>query len=164
MRRSRRSSDRPGRRARPDRTGNERGSASLEFLGAALLLMLPIVYLVLALAELQAATFAAEGAARHAARVAVRQGEASDIHRSANAAVELVLDDFGRSDDERTVVVDCGGARCGMPGTRLRVTVELEVRLPFAPPVLGLDRVLVVPVEASALQPVSRWASMEGER
>ncbi|MFD6053365.1 TadE family protein [Agromyces sp. NPDC060279] len=138
---------------------NERGSASLEFLGAALLLMLPIVYLVLALGDLQAAAFAAEGASRHGARVAVREAEASDVRRSANAAVDLVLDDFGRSDDERRVVVDCGGARCDVPGARVRVTVQLDVRLPFAPPVLGLDRVLVVPIEASALQTVSRWSA-----
>ncbi|MFK4728211.1 TadE family protein [Agromyces mediolanus] len=146
-----------------DRGSADRGSASLEFLGAALLLLVPIVYLVITLGELQAAAFAVDGAARHAARVAVLGGEA-DPRRSAEAVVDLVLDDFGRSGDERRVSIDCGGGGCAAPGTRVRVTVQLDVRLPFAPPVLGLDQMLVVPVEASAVQPVSRWVSPEDAR
>ncbi|NKY41663.1 pilus assembly protein, partial [Cellulomonas septica] len=51
--------------------GRDDGSAVLEFLGVALVLLLPTVYLVLVLGRLQAATFAVEGAAREAARTAV---------------------------------------------------------------------------------------------
>ena len=40
----------------------------IEFIAAALLLILPVLYLVLVLGRLQAATFAAEGAAREAGR------------------------------------------------------------------------------------------------
>ena len=48
--------------------GDDAGNAIVEFLGAALLLLVPLVYLVLVLGRLQAATFATAGAAREAAR------------------------------------------------------------------------------------------------
>lgn len=154
---ARQSGERSERMPRGVGRERERGSASLEFLGAALLLMLPVVYLVLALGELQAASFAAEGAARHGARVAVQASDESEVRRSTATAIELVLDDFGRENDERRIGLDCGGAHCVTPGARVRVTVQLQVPLPFAPRGLGLDRVLVVPVEASAVQTVSHW-------
>ncbi|HSP76545.1 MAG TPA: hypothetical protein VLO31_10065, partial [Cryobacterium sp.] len=49
----------------------ERGSASLEFITAGLILLVPLVYLVLAMAALQGGALAVEGAARQAARVYV---------------------------------------------------------------------------------------------
>jgi hypothetical protein len=42
----------------------------------------------------------------------------------------------------------------------LRVRVATRVRLPLAPPVLGLDRLVGIPVEATAVQKVSTtWVS-----
>ncbi len=49
---------------RPD----DEGSAAVEFLMLTLLLLIPIVYLVLAVFTIQGASFAAAGAARDAAR------------------------------------------------------------------------------------------------
>jgi hypothetical protein len=37
------------------------------------------------------------------------------------------------------------------------VTVQARAELPFMPPVLGLDQMAAVPVEASAVQKVSRF-------
>ena len=51
-------------------TGDE-GSSVIEFLGLAVVLLIPLVYLVLTLARIEAATFATEGAAREAARTYV---------------------------------------------------------------------------------------------
>src|ERR687898_866630 len=50
---------------------SDRGSASLEFLTVGIILLVPLVYLVLALAAIQAGALGVEGAARQAARVAV---------------------------------------------------------------------------------------------
>ena len=51
------------------RLRDETGSAAIEFVTAGLILLVPIVYLVVALAAIQAGAFAAEAAARQAARL-----------------------------------------------------------------------------------------------
>ena len=50
------------------RWADESGSASLEFITVGMLLLVPIVYLVLALSSLENASFGVEGAARQASR------------------------------------------------------------------------------------------------
>ena len=65
-------------RSRPWTDAGERGSASLEFLTVGMILLVPLVYLVLALAAIQGGSLAVEGAARHAARVAVLTGDRAD--------------------------------------------------------------------------------------
>ena len=50
----------------------------------------------------------------------------------------------------------------GIPeaGSTLVVTIQTRVALPLVPPVLGLDRLASIPIEASAAQKVSRfWES-----
>ena len=47
------------------------GNAIVEFLGIALILLIPLVYLVLVLARLQAAGYAVQGAAKDAGRAYV---------------------------------------------------------------------------------------------
>ena len=59
---------------RSRRWTDDGGSASLEFITAGLVLLVPIVYLVLALSAVQAATLAVDGAARQATRVYVQSG------------------------------------------------------------------------------------------
>ena len=49
---------------------SDEGSAVVEFIFLSLLLLVPIVYLVLALASVQSAAFAAEAVARDASRAA----------------------------------------------------------------------------------------------
>ncbi len=52
------------------------------------------------------------------------------------------------------------GASCPEAGATLVVTVQTRVALPLVPPVLGLDRLASIPIEASAVQKVSRfWES-----
>ena len=125
---------------------DERGSASLEFLTVGMLLLVPIVYLVLALASVQGGALAVEGAARQAARIAVQSGDLSLAESAVDRAVRVTLADYG---------VD---AACDAPGTRVRVSVEARVPLPLVPDVLELGLVGSVPVEASATQTVSRFA------
>lgn len=140
---------------------DERGSASLEFLTVGLILLVPLVYLVLAVAAVQGAAFAVEGAARHAARVAVLQRDAGEIDAAVSRAVSVALADYGVDADQASIDVDCADPGCLEPGSRVSVAVRAEVVLPFAPAVLDLDRLAVVPVEAHATQTVSRLAGPE---
>lgn len=136
----------------------ERGSASLEFLTVGMLLLVPIVYLVLALASIQGGALAVEGAARLAARIAVQTGDLAGAEAAVDRAVRVTLADYGVDADAASVVIDCESATCDAPGTRVRVSVEARVQLPLVPDVLELGLVGTVPVEASATQTVSRFA------
>jgi hypothetical protein len=162
MRRSNRSSDRgvpvATSRRRPARFAGEQGSASLEFLTVGMLLLVPLVYLVLALAAIQAGALGVEGAARQAARVAVT-GPGPDASEGAvDRAVRVTLADFGIDADAASVTMVCDRVDCAEPGARVQVTVGARIALPLVPDVLSLTAVGSVPVEASATQTVSRFA------
>ena len=137
---------------------DERGSASLEFLTVGMLLLVPIVYLVLALASVQGGALAVEGAARQAARIAVQSGDLSLAESAVDRAVRVTLADYGVDAEAASVVIECEKAACDAPGTRVRVSVEARVPLPLVPDVLELGLVGSVPIEASATQTVSRFA------
>jgi len=136
----------------------ERGSASLEFLTVGVLLLVPLVYLVLALASVQGGALAVEGAARQAARVAIAAGDRDATESVVERTVAVALADYGIDADAASVDIDCQAADCAAPGSRIRVSVRATVRLPLVPDVLDLDRLGSVPLDASATQTVSRFA------
>jgi hypothetical protein len=162
MRRSKRSIDRgvPVEVARRQsaRFADERGSASLEFLTVGMLLLVPLVYLVLALAAIQAGALGVEGAARQAARVAVTASDPDATEAAVDRAVRVTLADFGIDADAASVTMVCDRVDCAEPGARVQVTVGARIALPLVPDVLSLTAVGSVPVEASATQTVSRFA------
>jgi len=162
MRRSRRSTDRaqPSARARgrSARLSSERGSASLEFLTIGMLLLVPLVYLVLAVAAIQAGALGVEGAARQAARIAVTTVGRDATDAAVDRAVRITLADYGIDADAASVTVACDRADCSEPGARVRVSVAARVVLPLVPDVLSLTAIGSVPIEASATQTVSRFA------
>lgn len=128
---------------------NDEGSAVVEFLGVALVLLVPIVYLVLVLGRVQAATFAIDGAAREAARAIVTADDAEDAAARAVAAVGLALGDQGVDVDPAAVtVVSCDG-ECLAPGSTVTVQVAVDVALPGIPGWLQDAVPLTIPVTAT---------------
>ena len=86
------------RRSRPwtESAACDRGSASLEFLTVGMILLVPLVYLVLAVAAIQAAALGVDGAARQASRVAVlRADDAEPATVGVERTVRVVLADYG---------------------------------------------------------------------
>ena len=139
---------------------SEEGSASLEFITAGMLLLLPIVYLVLTLAALQAGAFAVEGAARQAARVYVQSGSTAEANAAAGRAVEFALADYGLDASDVAVEVSCSANPCLTRRAFVTVSVSTTVTLPLVPPVLNLDVPLSIPISSTATQQVSRfWCS-----
>ncbi len=136
----------------------ERGSASLEFLTVGMVLLVPLVYLVLAVAAIQAGALGVEGAARHAARVAVLAVDDGASDAAVDRAVRVTFADYGIDPATASVTVTCDRADCRAPGTRVGVTVRARVELPLVPDFLALTAVGSVPIEASATQTVSRFA------
>lgn len=135
----------------------ERGSASLEFLTVGMILLVPLVYLVLAVASIQAATLGVEGAARQAARVAVLQADGAGPPAAVERTVRVVLADYGVDAGAASVDVACSTA-CDDPGSRITVSVRAAVALPLVPQVLASSSIGTVRLESSATHTVSRFA------
>jgi hypothetical protein len=159
---SRRSTEpaRPAERfsSRLGRADAERGSASLEFLTVGVLLLVPLVYLVLALAAIQGGALGVEGAARQAARIAVTAPDREAADAAVERAVTIALADYGIDTGGASVVLSCDRADCSEPGARVSVSVTARVTLPLVPDVLSLSAIGSVPIESTATQTVSRFA------
>jgi hypothetical protein len=147
------------RRSLLRRLRDEAGSASLEFLGVGLLLLVPMVYLVLTLAALQAGALAAEGAARHAARSFVLAATPAEAAARAERAVELTLEDFGLDPGTADVDVACtpDPGTCLARRSLVTVTVGIRVALPLAPPAVIVETPLSVGMSGVSTQQVSRF-------
>lgn len=140
----------------------EDGSASLEFITIGLILLVPLVYLVLALSSIQAGAFAVEGAARQAARVYVQSATDAEAGARASRAVQMTLADYGFDAGDAEVRVDCAPdpRECLTRQGTVTVTVRLQAQLPLVPDVLDLSTAASVPLQASAAERVSRfWAA-----
>lgn len=116
----------------------DEGGAAVELVAAVVLLLLPVIYLVVAISDVQAAAFATEGAARDVVRAYVIADDDRTAAGRADAVAELALDDHGLSTKGATVDVTCSATPCLTPGTEIAVRVAAEVVLPGTD-VLGLD-------------------------
>lgn len=124
-----------GRAGSSAHVATERGSALVEFLGGTLVVLVPLVYLVLTLIQVQAAQFAVTGAARDAARLVATGDPAHWSVLTANA-LELAFADHGIDVDGSGVVSVSCAADCA-PGDRVAVVVSVVVPLPFSPAGVG---------------------------
>lgn len=133
----------------------ENGSAVVEFLGVALVLLIPTVYLIIALGRVQAATFAADGAARDAGRLIAQAETFEQGVADAALAVELAFADQGLDvDGPSALEVTCQEDPCLSPGAYLHLEVATDVRLPLTPPFLDAALGTTVRIEAEAMTAV----------
>jgi Flp pilus assembly protein TadG len=132
---------------RPD---HERGTAVIEFVVIGLLMMIPLLYLVIALGRVQAASFAADSSAREAARAFVTADDEAEGRRRAAIAVRLALQDQGFSTSEGVLTLECGNPQCLAPGGRVTAHVQVTVVLPGVPH--GIAGVLATSVVVKATQ------------
>jgi Flp pilus assembly protein TadG len=142
------------------------GAAAVEFLALTLVLLLPILYLVVAVTRVQAGAYAAEGAAYAAARAAVVTGlDALDAglepaaateaaRESAALAAEVVAEDFGIG--AARVELDCD-AQCLSAGSTVRARVEIDVALPGVPAFVSAVIPARVTLDATAASPVDGY-------
>lgn len=136
----------------------DRGSAALEFIALGVILLVPLVYLVLALGTIQGQVLGVESAARHAARTMTTAVDGADAIGRGNSAVQSAIEEYGMDPAEVGVDIQCApaGVHCPSAGATVVVTVRTRVALPLLPPVFGLDRLGSVPVQASSAYKVSR--------
>ena len=143
--------------------GSEAGSASLEFITAGMILLVPLVYLVLALSALQGGALAVEGAARQAARVYVQSPDQATATERARRAVTFALEDYGLDAGDAEVQIECAGGpnHCLTRQALVTVTVRIGIALPLVPNLLALSQSATVPMTAASTQIVSRFGGLE---
>lgn len=126
----------------------DEGSAVIEFTVLVTLVLVPIVYLVLAVMQVQAAAFAVTQGAREAGRAFAQADTAVQARADARAAVELALADQGFRAGAHVLSIDCSARDCLTPGSQVTLRVDLRVRLPFLPGSMGETTVGSIPVTA----------------
>lgn len=120
------------------------GNAIIEFVFVAVVVMLPLVYLIVAVATVQRSDLAVTQAAREAGRAFATSDRPEQTAARVQAAVRLALDDQGLADDVevRYVAADapCDAAPVTpqlAPGAQFAICVSRRVDLPAVPSVLA---------------------------
>lgn len=138
--------------------GPDDGNALVEFLGAAVILMIPTLYLILTLGRVQAAAFAVQGAAKDAGRALSVSDSVDDGLARARSAVSIALADqgFDETDPTTALTVVCS-AGCLDPGTEIATTVRIDVAFPGLGSGPGSWVPLSIPVSAHVVTPVDEY-------
>ncbi len=125
---------RPIRRRR-----DERGTALIEFIWLGILLLVPLVYILLSVFEVQRGAFGVTAAARAAGRAYVLADDDARGKADALAVARVALEDQGLGDTPFDLGVSCTPQprNCHTAGSTITVTINSKVQLPLLPSVLG---------------------------
>jgi Flp pilus assembly protein TadG len=135
---------------------DDEGSAMVEFTYLAVLLMIPLIYLMITVFQVQQAAFGTTEAARQAGRAFARSDSVGEAERRGQAAASLALADQGvPSGSTRFTCFD----GCLLPGSHVEVTVTTFVKLPLLGRVFGDRSRGAVKVEARHTEYVDRFKS-----
>ncbi len=151
----------PLRRHRPrarrgggvSRPRGDAGNALVEFTYLAVLLMIPLVYILLSTFQVQRAAFGVTEAARQAGRAYATAPDQVTARQRAEVAVRLALKDQGLA------CVDCLRDVSGVlaPGGQVSVTVRYRVALPVLGAFFRGHTPPNIPVTASHVEVVDRF-------
>ena len=101
-------------------TRDDEGTAIIEFVFVAVIVMLPLVYLIVAVAGVQRSEFAVSQAAREAGRAFATSDRADEAMARAQVAVHIALRDQGLPDDAELRYVPAGASRDRSPARSYR--------------------------------------------
>lgn len=137
---------------------NDGGSAALEFITVGLILLVPLVYLITVLGLIQQQTLGVEAAARHTARAISQAEDVAAAAGDSERVLAAIIDEYDLEPGSVEASLTCApsGIPCPSAGAILTVTITTRVALPLVPPVLGLDESTAIPIEATAVQKISR--------
>jgi len=138
--------------------GPDDGRAILEFIFLGMLLLLPLTYLVLTAARLQAASFSASLAGREAGRAFVTAGSDDEAYARARAAASLAFADFDFG-ESASVAVTCDGAPCLRPDGGVTSTATIAVQLPLVPDFIAAHVPSSVTISSTHVASVDRFVA-----
>jgi len=136
----------------------DQGRAILEFIFLGILLLLPLTYLVLTAARLQAASFSASLAGREAGRAFVTAASDDAGYARARAAAALAFADFS-FDDDAGISVRCDGSPCLRPDGSVTSTASIAVRLPLVPDFIAAHVPSSVTISSTHVASVDRFVA-----
>ncbi len=142
----------------PSRGARDEGRAILEFIFLGILLLIPLTYLVLTAARLQAASFSASLAGREAGRAFVTAPSDSEGYARARAAAALAFSDFS-FDSGAQVSVSCDGTPCLRPDGSVTSTASIEVQLPLVPDFIAAHVPASVTISSTHVASVDRFVA-----
>jgi len=121
------------------RPRSERGTALIEVTWLSLLLLVPLVYIVVAVFEVQRSAYAVDAATRAAGRAYSLAGTEQEGAARARAAAEVALADQGLRLADGSFHVSCepDPRDCLAPGASVHVAMSYQVVLPLVPDALG---------------------------
>jgi Flp pilus assembly protein TadG len=143
-------------RGRWARARSEDGSAIVEFVFLGVLMLVPLVYLVMSLARVQAGSYAVTTAAREAGRAFVTAQAGQDAAARARAASDVAFSDQG-FDGRGSLEIACSTSPCLTPEARVETTARVTVPLPLIPAFARDVVPLEIPLTASHLSTVDRF-------
>ena len=132
------------------------GSAIVEFVFLAVLMMVPLFYLVMVLARLQSGAYAVSAASREAGRAYVTAQVSAQAPSRAHSAAGLAFADQGFEREGR-IVIGCDGAPCLRPEGRVRITATISVPMPLVPAFFTGIVPMRIPVSATHVAIVDRF-------
>src|SRR5699024_3165952 len=141
----------------PDTTTEppDSGTAVIEFIFASVVLLIPVIYLMLTLSQMQAASYATTSAAISASRIAARDANPSEARADAVAKIHSAA--FGLDGSPSSITASCAGP-CGHAGSLVTARVETRVSLPGLPLIFGPDHAPHITLRASHTDVVATGA------
>ena len=141
---------------------DDEGSAALEFIAVGVILLVPLVYLIIALGSIQEQTLGVEAAARHTARVVALAPDAETAAARSDRVLASVVEEYGIDEGTLEVSMECPreGGECPRAGSTIVLTITARVSLPLVPAVFGLQDATSITVQGSAVQKVPRTWGM----
>lgn len=139
------------------RRSGEDGNAIVEFVFLAVLLMIPLVYVLLTVFRVQAAAFAVSSAAREAGRVYATAETVDDAGPRAYAAARIVMADSNLPLSPDELAITCSSTPCLAPGSQVNVVMTYNVALPLVPRFFSDRAPASVQVTSRHLEVVDRY-------
>jgi uncharacterized MAPEG superfamily protein len=138
--------------------GRDDGRAIVEFIFLGVLLLVPLVYLVLTAARLQAASFSASLAGREAGRAFVTGASDGEALARAQSAASLAFEDFAFTEGA-ALGVTCDGSPCLRPEGAVASTATIVVQLPLIPDFIADHVPASVTISSTHVASVDRFVA-----
>ena len=132
------------------------GSGTVEFVWLAVLLLVPVVYILIAVFDVQRAAYGVSAASKAAARAFLLAPDIAAAHRRAEGAARLALTDQGLEGASISIVCLPRPGDCLTTGSSVRVVVRATQPLPMTPSALG-DQIAPITVDSTHIEPYGAY-------